>query len=142
MLTKYSLKRTGIMTYSKVDYDENNPYFFIIVDSKYLYESRVWVDFQNPEVMYIDDFGLKIDTKKFNELISKENSIFFDLILNSKNAKVFRIRRTAEVFAKKHNFPWMPIKTPKGMRYVIITNPPRCCTLDAIQYKEPNNPFV
>lgn len=142
MLTKYSLKRSGIMTYSKVDYDEKNPYFFIIVDSNTLYESRVWVDYENSNILYIGDFGLEIDANSFNELVSQKKSTFFDLILNSKNAKVFRNRKSAETFAKEHNFPWTPIKTSKGMRYVVITNPPRCCTLDAIQYKEPNNPFV
>ena len=142
MLLKYSLKRTGIMTYSKVEYDNKDTFFYVIVDSEFLYESRIWLNYLNPSITYIGDWGLEIDSKCFIQLINDPNSTFFDLILNSKNAKIFRNRSTAEAFAKEHNFPWTPIKTRRGMRYVIITNPPKCCTLDEILYKEPNNPFV
>ena len=141
MLKKYSLKRVGIITYGKVNYD-GNPLFFLIEDTDFHYESRVWISSEKQNITFINDFGLVIDSDSFNQIVNQSNSTFFDLIKSSKNVKFFRNRKVAEDFAKKHNLPWTPIKTPKGTRYVIITNPPRCCTLDAILYKEPNNPFV
>lgn len=141
MLKKYSLKRVGIITYDKVNYD-GNPLFFVIEDTDFHYESRVWINSEEQNITFIDDFGLVIDSWYFNQIVNQPKSTFFDLIRNSKNVRVFRNRKVAESFAKKFNLPWTPIKTPKGIRYIIITNPPKCCTLDAILYKEPNNPFV
>lgn len=141
MLKKFSLKRVGIITYDKVNYD-GNPLFFVIVDTDFHYESRVWINSEEQNITFIDDFGLVIDSWYFYQIVNQPKSTFFDLVRNSKNVRVFRNRKVAESFAKKFNLPWTPIKTPKGIRYIIITNPPKCCTLDAILYKEPNNPFV
>ena len=142
MIKKYGLKKTGLMTYRKVAYDEKNPFMFVIEDTTYKHESMIWVDPRNQSITYIDGYGLEIDSAKFNEIINQKDSNFIDLVRNSKNARVFRTRKDAIQLAKKYNYPWTSVRTPKRTRYIVIINPPKCCSLDSVQHKEPNNPFV